>query len=114
MNECLFCAIIIGDMAATRVYEDEQIVAVEDVNPQAPLHLLILPKKHIPSPAHIQEEDRELIGNIFLVAGKLAKERGIEASGYRVVVNCNRDAGQSIFHLHYHLLGGRKMGWPPG
>ena len=114
MARCLFCAIVEGRAKASRVYEDDKLVVIEDINPKAPVHLLIIPRKHIESPAHIQEEDRELIGDIFLAAKRMARERGVEASGYRVVVNCNRDAGQSIFHLHYHLLGGRKMGWPPG
>lgn len=114
MAKCLFCDIAQGKVSATRVYQDESLVAVEDINPQASVHLLIIPRKHIPGPSHIEAEDRELIGDVFLVAKKLAQERGVEASGYRVVANCNRDAGQSIFHLHFHLLGGRKFHWPPG
>lgn len=114
MGDCLFCDIASGKLSATVVYQDESVVAVEDINPQAPVHLLIIPRKHIPSPADIQAEDRQLIGDVFILAKKLAKEKGVEASGYRIVANCNRDAGQSVFHLHFHLLGGRVFRWPPG
>ncbi len=114
VTQCLFCDIAAGRAKADRVWDDKNLVVVEDINPQAPTHLLIIPKKHIEGPAHIEAEDVELIGEVFLVAKRLARERGVEGSGYRIVVNCNRDAGQSIFHLHYHLLGGRVLGWPPG
>ena len=114
MADCLFCDIAAGKMAAKKVYEDEALLALEDINPQAPVHLLIIPRKHIGSLAELEAGDRELIGDIFLLAQKLAREKGIEAAGYRVVANCNREAGQSVFHIHFHLLGGRRMAWPPG
>ena len=114
MIGCLFCDIVAGKVPSKKVYEDETLVAIGDINPQAPVHLLIIPRKHIVSPAELKAEDRELVGDIFLLAQKLARDRGIEEGGYRVVANCNRDAGQSVFHIHFHLLGGRTMGWPPG
>jgi len=111
---CLFCGIAEGSIPARKVHEDERIVAFEDVHPQAPAHILIVPRKHIPTGLDIGPEDRDLIGEIFLVAAKLARENGIAADGYRVVLNTNSAAGQSVFHLHYHLLGGRLFHWPPG
>lgn len=114
MKECLFCAIIEDKARATVVHKDEKLVVIEDINPQAPTHLLIIPRKHIESVATIEPDDRELIGDLFLAAKKVAKERGVEKAGYRVVVNTNRGAGQSVFHLHLHVLGGRSLGWPPG
>jgi histidine triad (HIT) family protein len=114
MADCLFCDITAGKTPSKKVYEDEALVAIEDINPQAPVHLLIIPRKHIVSLAELEVGDKELVGDIFLLAQKLARERGIEKAGYRVVANCNREAGQSVFHIHFHLLGGRIMGWPPG
>ncbi len=114
MSDCLFCKIINGDIPATKVFEDELIIAIEDVNPQAPTHLLIIPKKHIATALELSSEDRKLIGEIFLLANKLAEERKIDQSGFRIVNNCQEGAGQSVFHIHFHLLGGRPMRWPPG
>ncbi|MFQ5894351.1 MAG: histidine triad nucleotide-binding protein [Nitrospinota bacterium] len=114
MAECLLCRIIAGELGAKKVYEDEEIVAFEDINPQAPTHVLIVPKKHKETLLELAPEDRELIGNIYLTANRIARERGIAESGFRVVANCNRHAGQSLFHIHFHLLGGRPFGWPPG
>jgi histidine triad (HIT) family protein len=114
MNECLFCAIVDGKVNANIVYSDDAIVAFKDITPRAPVHILIIPRKHLVSVADIGDSDRELIGQIFQTAARLAREQGIADSGYRVVVNCGADAGQSVFHLHYHLLGGRQLGWPPG
>lgn len=114
MSDCIFCKIIKGEIPSKKVYEDKDIFAFEDINPQAPVHVLIVPKKHIEKSLDVTGQDKELIGSIFMVANKLAKEKGIAESGFRLVVNCNRDSGQDVFHIHFHLLGGRKMKWPPG
>lgn len=114
MTECLFCKIINGDVPVTRVYEDDLLIAIEDINPQAPTHLLVIPKKHIATTLDLTSEDRQLTGEIFLRCSKLAEERKIDKSGFRVVNNCQKGAGQTVFHLHFHLLGGRQMNWPPG
>jgi histidine triad (HIT) family protein len=114
MSECLFCAIVEGKINANVVYRDDAIVAFKDIAPRAPVHILIIPRKHLVSVSEITEADHGLIGQIFEVAARLAREQGIADSGYRLVVNSGADAGQSVFHLHYHLLGGRRMGWPPG
>ena len=114
MAGCLFCGIIDGRVPANVVYQDERVVAFTDINPQAPVHLLIIPRKHVAGVLDAAVEDHDLIGAIFAVAARLAQEHGIADSGFRVVVNSGSDAGQSVFHLHYHLLGGRRMSWPPG
>jgi len=114
MNDCLFCKIIKGDIPATKVFEDNQLIVIEDINPQAPTHLLIIPKKHIATTLDLTTEDCQLIGEVFLRCNKLAEERKIDRSGFRVVNNCQEGAGQSVFHLHFHLLGDRPMKWPPG
>ena len=114
MVGCLFCGIIDGRVPANVVYQDERVVAFTDINPQAPVHLLIIPREHVAGVLDAAAEDRDLIGAIFAVAARLAQEHGIADSGFRVVVNSGSDAGQSVFHLHYHLLGGRRMSWPPG
>jgi histidine triad (HIT) family protein len=114
MLECVFCNILRGEMPAEFVYEDEQIVAFRDINPQAPVHVLILPRKHIPSTNQITPGDVGILGEMILVARKVAEIEGVADSGYRLVINCNEDSGQEIYHLHLHLLGGRRMTWPPG
>ena len=114
MNHCLFCGIIEGTVKGEIVYQDDSVVAFKDITPRAPVHLLIVPRKHIATVSDIEPADGAVVGAIFFVAAKLARERGIAESGYRIVVNCGADAGQTVFHLHYHLLGGRHMGWPPG
>jgi len=114
MSDCLFCGIVEGRVKANLVYQDDAIIAFKDVAPKAPVHILIIPRQHLVSVSDIAEPDRALIGQIFQVAAKLAGEQGIAKSGFRVVVNSGADAGQSVFHLHYHLLGGRQMSWPPG
>ena len=114
MTDCLFCKIEKGDIPAEKVYDDDKVFAIKDVNPQAPVHLLIMPKKHFSTILELEEKDHELIGTIFTVANRLAKDNGLDKSGFRVVVNCGAEAGQSVFHIHYHLLGGRAMLWPPG
>ncbi len=113
MSDCLFCRIIRGEIPSKKVYEDDKVFAFQDINPQAPTHILIIPKKHIVGLDQAQPEDAEIIGYSHLIAAKLGRERGIE-QGYRTVYNVGPDSGQSVFHLHLHLIGGRKMKWPPG
>lgn len=112
--DCIFCKIINGEIPAKILYQDDKVVAVADISPQAPVHLLIVPKKHIPTILDLEEIDKELVGHVYLIAKKLAVENNIAVNGFRLVTNCNKDAGQAVFHIHFHLLGGRKMGWPPG
>ena len=111
---CLFCRIIAREIPASIVYEDDEVVAFNDINPQAPTHILLVPRKHIATLNDADAADAPLLGNILRRAAAIARERGIEASGYRTVFNTNRDAGQTVFHVHLHLLGGRSLGWPPG
>ncbi len=112
--DCIFCRIASGRAEAKVLYEDELAVAFEDIRPQAPVHVLVIPKKHIPNNLALTEEDAPLVGHLFLVANRIAKEKGIAERGFRLVTNCNSEAGQTVFHLHLHLLGGRLMHWPPG
>jgi histidine triad (HIT) family protein len=112
--DCLFCKIAAKEIPAKIVHEDEELVAFEDISPQAPVHLLVIPRQHISRLNDLQPEHDELVGKIIRLAKKLAKERDIDQAGYRVVMNCNEQAGQSVFHIHLHLLGGRAMQWPPG
>ena len=114
MENCLFCKIDRGEIPAEKVFDGDKIFAIKDINPQAPVHLLIIPKEHKATLLDIEESDQELIGSIFSVANQLAKERSLDESGFRVVANCGAGAGQSVFHIHYHLLGGRALNWPPG
>jgi histidine triad (HIT) family protein len=107
---CVFCKIVKGEIPAKVVYEDEKVMAFHDINPQAPIHILVIPKEHIPTVNDLNENHVELVGHIFQVIQKIAKEMGIAESGYRVLVNCNRDGGQEIYHLHFHLLGGKPLG----
>jgi len=111
---CLFCRIARGEIPARKVFEDGEIVAFEDINPQAPVHLLIIPRQHIATANELRAEDDGLVGRLHRVAADLARDRKLAERGYRVVLNCNAEAGQSVFHLHLHLLGGRAMHWPPG
>lgn len=113
MTDCLFCKIVNGEIPSNLIYEDERVVAFEDISPQAPVHYLVIPKEHIQSAAHITEDNNELIGHVFFVAAKIAKERGLD-TGYRIVNNCGIDGGQTVEHIHFHILGKRKMLWPPG
>lgn len=113
MSDCLFCKIIEGKIPSKKVYEDDRVYAFEDIDPKAPTHVLIIPKKHIVGLKEAQPEDAELLGYMQLVAAKLGHERGIE-EGYRTVLNVGPNSGQSVFHIHLHLIGGRKMAWPPG
>lgn len=112
--DCIFCKILKREIPSKIVYEDEQCLAFEDINPQAPVHILVIPKKHISTALDMKEADRELIGHLVLVASRIAEQKDIARSGYRLVLNTNRDAGQTVFHIHLHLLGGRVMSWPPG
>jgi len=111
--DCLFCRIIRGEIPAKKVYEDDETFVFEDINPQAPTHVLIIPKKHIVGVREAKAEDAPIIGKLHLVAAKIARDRQIE-NGYRTVFNVGPGAGQSVFHLHLHLLGGRPLTWPPG
>ena len=112
--ECLFCKIAEKGIPSSIVYEDEEIVAFNDINPQAPVHVIIIPRKHIEKTSDIALEDIEIVGKMIFVAKDIAKEKGVSDTGYRLVFNCNKDAGQAVFHIHLHLLGGRKFSWPPG
>jgi histidine triad (HIT) family protein len=114
MADCLFCKMVAGEIQPNVVYEDDRVLAFRDLNPQAPTHVLVIPKKHIATANDIQAEDAELIGHLSLAAKQIAAAEGIAESGYRTLFNCNADAGQAVFHLHLHILGGRVMGWPPG
>ena len=114
MAECLFCRIIAHDIPASVVYEDERVIAFEDINPQAPTHILVLPKQHVATLNDLRPGDDGLVGELVRRAAAIAKERGISAGGYRTIFNTNREAGQTVFHIHLHLIGGRTMHWPPG
>ncbi len=114
MSECLFCKIASGEIPAKIVFEDEKVMAFEDINPQAPVHVVIIPKKHIPTVLDLTGADQELVGYIHIVANQIAAEKSLTENGFRLVTNCKRSAGQTVFHLHTHLLGGRDFGWPPG
>ncbi len=111
---CLFCEIVAGRNPADIVYQDDEVIAFRDIQPRAPVHVLIVPKKHISGVTEIEEADRELIGRIFLAAKEIARRESVYECGFRVVVNSGPDAGQAVDHLHFHLLGGRKLAWPPG
>lgn len=113
-GDCLFCKIVNGDINADVVFESENVMAFNDINPQAPTHILIIPKRHIPTINDLIESDCDNLGQLFLVAASIAKKNNFSNEGYRVVMNCNSAAGQTVFHLHLHLLGGRTMMWPPG
>ncbi len=114
MTDCLFCKILAGDIPADVVHETEDTLAFRDINPQAPVHVLIIPRRHIARINDIDAADREQVGSLFVAAREIAAAEGLAEDGYRVVMNCNEAAGQTVFHLHLHLLGGRKLGWPPG
>ena len=114
MTDCLFCKMIAGDIKADTVYEDDLVYAFRDINPQAPTHVLVVPKRHISTLNDLNDEDSETIGRLFLAAKTIAQQEGIDEAGYRTLINCNAAAGQTVFHIHLHILGGRAMGWPPG
>ena len=110
MENCLFCKIVKGEIPSKKVYEDEEILAFCDINPQAPIHILVVPKKHIKSLADMEKEDEALIGKIFGVINKISEEQGFKHEGYRVITNCGKNGGQSVKHLHFHILAGKKLG----
>ncbi len=111
---CLFCRIVAEEIPADLVYSDEQVIAFRDINPQAPTHILLIPREHIPTVNDITDEQSPLVGHMVVVAKKIAKKLGFDDQGYRLVFNCNEHGGQEVYHLHLHLLGGRPMQWPPG
>jgi histidine triad (HIT) family protein len=111
---CLFCRIVSGEIPAKKVHEDERLIAFEDINPQAPLHVLVVPRRHIATLNDLQTGDDGLVGEMVRRGAAIAESRGVSAGGYRTVFNCNSDAGQTVFHIHLHVIGGRKMTWPPG
>lgn len=113
MIDCLFCKIIKGEVPSTKIYEDDMVFAFDDINPQAPVHFLVIPKEHIKSAAEIDHSHKELMGHIIYTISKLAKEKGLD-NGYRIINNCSIDGGQTVDHIHFHVLGKRKMLWPPG
>ncbi len=114
MQDCLFCKILRREIPANIIYEDDSVIAFDDVNPQAPHHKLIIPRKHIATLNDMSHEDRVLTGHLFYTAQLLAKQLGVADVGYRVVMNCNKGAGQAVYHIHLHLLAGRNLSWPPG
>lgn len=111
--DCLFCKIVAGEIPANRIYEDSEVIAFNDINPQAPTHALIIPRKHISTLNEAAESDKSILGAMSLAAAKIAKEQGFDQTGYRTVMNCNEHGGQTVYHIHLHLLGGKAMGWPP-
>lgn len=111
---CLFCKIVAGEVSSAKVYEDDRLIAFNDIHPQAPMHVLIVPKRHIATLNDLAGADDELVGAMVRVAATIAKERGLDGPGFRTVFNCNAQAGQTVFHVHLHVLGGRVMTWPPG
>ncbi len=114
MEDCLFCKMVAGDIPCNRVYEDESVLAFGDIDPKAPTHVLVIPKKHIESINVLKDEEKALMGEMVMAGQKIARDEGIDKSGFRTVFNTNAHGGQTVFHIHMHLLGGRQMTWPPG
>lgn len=114
MSQCIFCKIVAEEIPSDKVYEDEQVLAFKDIDAQAPVHILVIPKKHIGSVLEVKPEDAQLIMHIMEVIQKIAVENGLDQEGFRITVNTGRDGGQTVPHLHFHILGGRAMAWPPG
>lgn len=114
MNDCLFCKIIAGDIPSDKVYEDDNVYAFKDITPVAPLHILIIPKKHIATLNDLEEQDAVVMGQLVFAAKNIASQEGYAEEGYRTVINCGEQAGQTVFHIHLHLLAGRDLSWPPG
>lgn len=114
MADCLFCKIAAGQIPATLVYQDEHLIAFKDINPQAPMHVLVVPRRHVATLDSLSESDDQIVGEMVRRAAAIAREHGHADRGYRTVFNCNADAGQTVFHIHLHVLGGRALGWPPG
>lgn len=113
MTDCIFCKIVKGEIPSTLIYEDEMVIAFDDIDPQAPVHFIVIPKEHIKSVAELNDNKKELMGHIIYIASKIAKEKGLD-DGYRIVNNCGVDGGQTVEHIHFHVLGKRKLLWPPG
>jgi len=113
-QNCLFCKIVAGEIPAAKIFEDERAVVFRDINPQAPTHALVIPRKHVASLNEASEEDEALLGHLLLVAARVARDEGLAGSGYRTVINTGAEAGQTVFHIHVHLVGGRRLTWPPG
>ena len=113
-QDCLFCSILNGDIPADIVYESDAAIAFRDINPQAPTHVVVIPRKHVATINDLNEEDREIVGSLYLAAKDIARAEALSDEGYRTVMNCNAGAGQSVFHIHLHVLGGRALSWPPG
>ena len=114
MSECIFCKISKGEIPSENVYDDGSVIGFKDIQPQAPIHIVVIPKKHIDTMNDVTESDSELMASVLQACAKIAKDMNIAKNGYRIVINCNSDGAQAVFHIHAHLLGGRKMGWPPG
>lgn len=114
MSDCLFCKIINGEIPSQKVYEDDKVYAFNDIDPQAPVHILVIPKEHIGSALELTDANADIVGHVFLTVSKLARELGFDKGGYRIVNNCGKDGGQTVGHLHFHVLAGRNIGWPPG
>lgn len=114
VKDCLFCRIVAGEIPSAKVYEDDRVLAFKDINPVAPVHVLVIPKRHITSLAHVEEGDRDLLGGLLVRVKEIAASLGLDQRGYRLVVNAGEDGGQTVGHIHFHLLGGRRMTWPPG
>jgi histidine triad (HIT) family protein len=114
MTDCLFCKMVSGEIAPDKVFEDDDVLAFRDINPQAPTHVLVVPKRHVATLNELDGESAGLVGKMVLAAAEVARREGFAEQGYRTIMNCNADGGQTVFHIHLHLLGGRVMGWPPG
>lgn len=114
MADCLFCRVVAGEIPATIVHQDERLVSFRDIRPQAPLHVLVVPRRHIGTLNDLTQGDDQLVGEMLRRAAAIAREHGVDERGYRTVFNCNADAGQTVFHIHLHVIGGRSLGWPPG
>lgn len=114
MSDCLFCKLVSGDIPADIVYQDEEVFAFRDISPQAPTHILVIPKQHIATINDVDDSHQALLGKLILTAKTIAKDQGLADDGYRLVMNCNQDGGQTVYHIHLHLLGGRALSWPPG
>lgn len=113
-QDCLFCKVLNGDIPADIIYESDSAIAFRDINPQAPTHVLVIPRKHVATINDLDEENQGIVGSLYLAAKDIARAEGLSDEGYRVVMNCNEGAGQSVFHIHLHVLGGRALSWPPG
>ena len=114
MMDCIFCKIVAGEIPSKKIYEDDKVLAFHDISPEAPVHFLVIPKEHIASLNEVNEENAEVFAHIFKTINKLVKEQGIAEDGYRVVTNCGEQGGQTVGHIHFHVLGGRNLNWPPG